>query len=108
MSRRQEVPRTGHPTAVWIVGSVMIALTVSAAFMDGRAWGAGPTAKYGRVLNVMHREDPPSLSIHEEATVSAIWGVAPCYNNLVSFDPLRWQDKPSTIVGDLAEGWAWS
>jgi len=94
MSRR-------HPTTVWIVGPVLLALAVSAA------WGAGPTPKYGRVLNAMHREDPPSLSIHEEATVSSIWGVAPCYNNLVSFDPLRWQDKPSTIVGELAEKWTW-
>jgi peptide/nickel transport system substrate-binding protein len=55
----------------------------------------------------MHREDPPSLSIHEEATVSVNWGVMPCYNNLVVFNPQLGHESPATIVGDLAEKWAW-
>jgi peptide/nickel transport system substrate-binding protein len=84
---------------------VFAASTAWAAVVPGG--GAGPAPKYGGVLNAMHREDPPSFSIIEEATVSVNWGVMPCYNNLVMFDPAKPQETPQTIVGDLAEKWAW-
>jgi len=71
------------------------------------AWAASTAPKYGGVLNAMHREDPPSLSIHEEATISTVWPIMPCYNNLVIFDPFKPQESPSTIVGELAERWEW-
>ena len=71
------------------------------------AWAAAPVPKSGGVLNAMHREDPPSLSIIEEATVSVNWGVMPCYNNLVQFDPAKPAETPQSIIGDLAEKWAW-
>lgn len=71
------------------------------------AWGAVPIPKSGGVLNAMHREDPPSLSIHEEATISTNWPMMSCYNNLVLFHPLRGQETPATIVGELAERWEW-
>jgi len=61
----------------------------------------------GGVLNAMHREDPPSLSIHEEATIATNWAMMPCYSNLVLFNPLRGQESPATIIGELAEKWAW-
>ncbi len=71
------------------------------------AWGASVTPKTGGVLNAMHREDPPSLSIHEEATISTNWPMMPCYNNLVLFDPMKANESQATIVGELAEKWAW-
>ncbi|HET9001983.1 MAG TPA: ABC transporter substrate-binding protein [bacterium] len=89
-----------RPRIPWLAGVLMLALGSS-------AWGAGPTPKSGGVLNAMHREDPPSLSIHEEATISTNWPVMPCYSNLVLFNPLRGQESPATIVGELAETWAW-
>jgi len=55
----------------------------------------------------MLREDPPSLSIHEEATIATNWPMMPCYNNLVLFDPFRAQESPATIIGELAEKWEW-
>ncbi len=89
------------PIRVWLSGLVFLALAASSA------WGANPAPKPGGVLNAMHREDPPSLSIHEEATVSVNWGVMPCYGNLVLFNPLRGQESPATIIGELAEKWVW-
>jgi peptide/nickel transport system substrate-binding protein len=89
------------PVGLWLSSMVLLSLTAASA------WGASPTPKSGGVLNAMHREDPPSLSIHEEATVSVNWGVMPCYSNLVLFNPLRGQESPATIVGELAEKWAW-
>jgi len=86
---------------VWLGGVVCLALAVSSA------WGASPAPKSGGVLNAMLREDPPSLSIHEEATIATTWPMMPCYSNLVLFNPLRGQETPATIIGELAEKWAW-
>ncbi len=71
------------------------------------AWGAAMAPKVGGVLNAMHREDPPTLSIHEEATISTVWPLMPCYSNLVLFDPLQPKESAATIIGELAEKWAW-
>jgi peptide/nickel transport system substrate-binding protein len=62
----------------------------------------------GGVLNAMLREDPPTLSIHEEATIATNWPMMPCYNNLVLFDPLRARESPDTIIGELASKWDWT
>jgi len=70
------------------------------------AWAA-TEPKYGGVLNATQSDLPPSLSIHEEATVAAVWPMMPCYNNLVLFDPLKKQESVSTIIGELAEKWEW-
>ncbi len=70
------------------------------------AWPA-TEPKYGGVLNATLSEPPPSLSIHEEATVAAVWPMMPCYNNLVLFNPLKKQESVDTIIGELAEKWAW-
>jgi peptide/nickel transport system substrate-binding protein len=58
-------------------------------------------------LNATLIESPPSFSIHDEATIGAIWPVMPCYNNLVLFDPLKKRESPDTIIGELAEKWSW-
>jgi len=92
-----------HRTALrWIVCAALAGILATSP-----AWAAAPSPKYGGVLNAMHREDPPSLSLIEEATVSVNWGVAPCYNNLVVFDPVKSQESPQSIIGDLAEKWEW-
>ncbi len=89
-------------TQVWLKAFLVCALVASSA------WGATTAPKVGGVLNAMLREDPPSLSIHEEATISTNWPVMPCYNNLVLVDPLRAQESPATIIGELAEKWEWT
>ena len=65
------------------------------------------TPKHGGILNAMLSEDPPGLSIHESATINAVWPVAPCYSNLVIFDPLKPQETAETVVPELAERWSW-
>ncbi len=87
---------------IWLGAAVALALALS---MPGISAAAEP--KHGGLLNATLEEAPPSFSIHEEATVGAVWPVMPCYNNLVLFDPLKKQESPNTIIGELAEQWAW-
>ena len=64
--------------------------------------------KQGGTLRVLHRDSPPSMSIHEEATISTSMPMMGVFNNLVMFDPKEKQNKLSNIVPDLAESWSWS
>src|ERR1700675_1928539 len=65
------------------------------------------TPKRGGILNAMLAEDPPGLSIHESATISGVWPVAPCYSNLVLFDPFKPLETAETVIPELAERWSW-
>ena len=68
----------------------------------------GPTAlaqKTGGTLRVYQRENPPSASIHEEATISTSFPFMALFNNLVMFDPQKPTENSETIVPDLARSW---
>jgi len=78
--------------------SAVVALLASPAFAQ----------KAGGTLRVSHRDNPPSASIHEEATISTVMPFMSVYNNLVVFDPDSKQNRPDKIVPDLATEWAWS
>lgn len=67
-----------------------------------------PAQKRGGVLNAVHRGNPPSLSIHQEATISTVWPVMPIYNNLVLHDPFEPVESFETIQPELASAWFWS
>ncbi len=61
-----------------IAGGLLAAVAVSApAFAQ----------KQGGTLRVTHRDNPPSASIHEEATISTNMPFMSVFNNLVMFDP---------------------
>src|SRR5579863_7434708 len=81
---------------------------IAVALVGGLAVPQSHAEKYSGLLRAVLRENPPSLSIHEEATISTVWPVMPMYNNLVLYD---W-DKPVETVEhltpELAESWAWS
>mgnify|MGYP001195942447 CR=1 FL=1 len=64
--------------------------------------------KQGGTLKISHRDNPPSASIHEEATISVIQPFMAVFNNLVMFDPKEKINSPDKIVPDLAESWSWS
>ena len=64
--------------------------------------------KHGGILHIYHRETPPSLSIHEEATFSVNVPAMPIFNNLVIYDQHKPQNSMGTIVPELADSWAWS
>ena len=63
--------------------------------------------KQGGTLRIYHRDNLPSASIHEEATISTVQPFMGAFNNLVVFDHTKPVNAPETIVPDLAESWAW-
>jgi peptide/nickel transport system substrate-binding protein len=77
------------------------------AFLPVSAANSAETPKAGGILNATLIEAPPSFSIHDETTISAVWPMMPCYNNLLLFDPLKKQESLDTIIPELAEKWSW-
>jgi peptide/nickel transport system substrate-binding protein len=73
------------------------------------ALAAAPAAaqKQGGTLRIYHRDNPPSASILEEATVSVNMPFMPVFNNLVMFDPLKGHESADTVVPDMATSWSW-
>ncbi len=74
--------------------------------------GLGPMTpavaqKQGGTLRIYHRDNPPSASIHEEATVSTVLPFMAIFNNLVLYDQQKELTGVDTIRPDLAESWAW-
>ena len=63
--------------------------------------------KAGGTLKIAHRDNPPSASIHEEATISTVMPFAGIYNNLVQFDQKNRQDSGDDILPELATEWKW-
>src|SRR3954467_10706222 len=70
----------------------------------------GPAAaqKSGGILKISFFDSPASMSLHEEATGSALRPMMGVFNNLVVYDQQQAQNRPDTIVPDLAESWSWS
>jgi len=64
--------------------------------------------KSGGVMKMYIQDNPPSTSIHEEATTSTVVPFMSIYNNLVMFDQQIPQNSLESIRPDLAESWAWS
>lgn len=83
-----------------LLGGLVAALTCCS--------GLALAQKSGGVLKMYHRDNPPSASIHEEATNSTVIPFMPLFNNLVLFDQQKPQNSPQTIVPDLAKSWSWS
>src|SRR5437773_10592700 len=63
--------------------------------------------KSGGVLKISFFDSPASMSLHEEATGSALRPMMGVFNNLVMYDQYVAQNRPDTIVPDLATEWAW-
>ena len=64
--------------------------------------------KQGGTLRISHRDNPPSASIHDEATISVNQPFMAVFNNLVFFDPNKKLNSPDDIVPELAESWSWN
>src|SRR5881409_1164297 len=87
----------------WIVAVVSIALVAL-----GEAPAIGQTPKPGGMLTLRLREDlPQGFSINESPTISTMWPAMLCFSNLVLFDPAKPTHSADTIIGELAERWAW-
>jgi peptide/nickel transport system substrate-binding protein len=55
----------------------------------------------GGTLTMWIAADPPNFDVHQNSTYVTQHITAPCYNNLIQYDPL----DPNRIVPDLAERW---
>src|SRR4051812_37930150 len=86
--------------SIVLTGAVVASLVCST--------GAALAQKTGGVLKMYHRDNPPTLSIHETATNSTVIPIMSVMNNLVLFDQNKPQNGPQTIVPDLAKSWSWS
>ena len=86
------------PVSTLSIGSVLsIVLAASPALAQ----------KPGGTLRSYIWDNPPSASIHEEATISTVFPFMPVFNNLVIFDQQKSTSSLETIVPDLAKSWAW-
>ena len=83
-----------------LVGGLAAALVCSS--------GVALAQKSGGVLRIYHRDNPPSASIHEEATNSTVVPFMSVFNNLVIYDQSKPQNSPQSIVPDLAKSWSLS
>jgi peptide/nickel transport system substrate-binding protein len=70
--------------------------------------GSALAQKAGGTLKVYHRDNPPSASIHEEATISTSAPFMAVFNNLVLFDQHVAQNSEGTIRPELAKSWSWN
>jgi peptide/nickel transport system substrate-binding protein len=61
----------------------------------------------GGTLRAYHRGNPPSGSIHEEATYDTTRPYMGVFNNLVMFDQTKDMESLDTVVADLATSWSW-
>src|SRR5829696_3831815 len=84
-------------------------LTVSVATLCIALLTAVPAAaqKKGGTLRLYHNDNPPSTSLHEEATIASVTPFAAIFNNLVVFDPAKVHESIDTVIPDLAESWSW-
>jgi peptide/nickel transport system substrate-binding protein len=80
----------------------------AAAVVTLVAVGPALAQKPGGILKVQHWDSPASMSIHEEATYSAVVPMMGVMSNLVIYDQHVAQNSLKDIVPDLAESWAWS
>jgi peptide/nickel transport system substrate-binding protein len=85
-----------------------VAFTVALSFL-ALTLAVTPTLaqKQGGTLRIYHRDNLPSGSIHEEATISTVQPFMAIFNNMVLFDQGKQLNSTETIVPDLAESWAW-
>jgi peptide/nickel transport system substrate-binding protein len=86
--------------ATWTVSAALLATITGAA--------PGFAQKPGGILKVVHADSPASMSILEEATITAEGPMMAVFNNLVLYDQHVAQNSPDSIVPELATGWSWS
>lgn len=84
-----------------LLGRLATALLLAVTVLAGPA----QAQKQGGVLRVTHRDNPPSASIWEEATISTDMPFMAVFSNLVRFDPDAKQNRLEAVVPELATSW---
>ena len=72
------------------------------------AGGPALAQKPGGILRMYHWDSPPSMSIHEEVTISTDVPMMGVFNNLVLFDQHIVRNSLQSVVPELATSWSWS
>src|SRR3954454_15895483 len=83
-------------------------LAVTAIAVSAATCAYAQQPKSGGILRMYHRENPPSMSIHEEATYSVNVSSMPIFSNLVLFDQHKPQNNVDSLTPELATSWSWS
>jgi peptide/nickel transport system substrate-binding protein len=84
-------------------------VTIGAALLAAlTAVGPAFAQKQGGTLRMYIWDNPPSASIHEEATVSTVTPFMSLFNNLVLYDQHQRLNATENIQPELATSWAWS
>src|SRR6185369_15335429 len=83
-------------------------LAVAALAVSATTVAYAQQPKSGGTLRMYHRENPPSMSIHEEATYSVNVSSMPIFSNLVVFDQHKAQNSVDALAPELATEWSWS
>jgi peptide/nickel transport system substrate-binding protein len=65
----------------------------------------GEQPRYGGVISQRLPNDPDRLDSHQSTTYVSVWPHAPCFNQLVQFQPDKPQNRPDEIIPDLATSW---
>jgi ABC-type transport system substrate-binding protein len=89
------MPSTLRVTAA--VAFALLALSATSALAQ----------KQGGTLRMYLWDNPPSASIHEEATISTVMPFMSLFNNLVLYDQHKELNTIDTIQPELATSWAW-
>src|SRR4051812_6189243 len=93
--RTSNLPGKLHATLMMLFCIALVAASPAAA------------QKKGGTLRLYHNDNPPSTSLHEEATIASVTPFAAIFNNLVVFDPAKVHESIDTVIPDLAESWSW-
>src|SRR5262245_924844 len=84
-------------------GLVAAAMGVVACLSDAPALAQ----KGGGTMRMYVWDNPPSASIHEEATVSTVMPFMALFSNLVLYDQHQRLNSVDTIRPELATSWSW-
>ena len=113
ISRRQLL-RTSAVTGTGVLAAALVGCGTkpqggsSAPASPGTGGAGAPAASNvktgGRLTSVMEG-GPATFDNHTETTFFTLRPTAPAYNQLVQFDPKDAFEKPTSIIGDLAEKW---
>src|SRR5437899_4202676 len=91
-----------------MIGNLRALATVGGLLMAFLSAGPAYAQKSGGMLKISFFDNPASMSLHEEATGAALRPAMGIFNNLVMYRQDQAQNRPDTIVADLATAWSWN
>jgi hypothetical protein len=98
----------GHESRTLVACALLVLVSGVAIAVHAASPSTPAAGRAGGVLKVLTREDlTQGFLIHESSTLSTIRPAQPCFNGLVTFDPMKPLESLDTVLPDLAEKWSW-